>query len=135
MDYDQFLEEINECYRLNGLEPGYGLDRLATSPVNFFGIATKSTPVPTMWAEKQKWLVEKSKSNRILPNKHNANESEKLELKRQYKFFNSLADLVYTLAWELAESIGRLPDNLHSRLVLSTDKHRSRIRYIEKFGA
>lgn len=93
-----------------------------------------------MWAEKQKWLVEKSKSNQILPavifpNKHNANESEKLELKRQYKFFNSLADLVYTLAWELAEEIGRLPDNLHSRMVLSADKHRSRIKYIEKFGA
>jgi hypothetical protein len=134
MDYDQFLEEINECYRLNGLEPGYGLDRLATSPVNL-GIATKSTHVPLKAAEKQKWLVEKSKSNRIILDKHNANESEKLELKRQYKFFNSLADLVYTLAWELAENIGRLPDNLHSRMVLSTDKHKSRIRYIEKFGA
>jgi hypothetical protein len=133
MDYDQFLEEINECYRLNGLEPGYGLDRIAISPANNFGIATKSTPVPPMAAAKQKWLIQKSKCN-VLP-KDNTNESEKLELKRQYKFFTTLADLTYTLAWELAENIGRLPDNLHSRMVLSTDKHRSRMRYIEKFGA
>ena len=133
MDYDQFLEEINECYRMNGLEPGYGLDRLSISPANKFGIATKTPPVPTMLAEKQKWLMQKSKGN-VLP-KDNANDHEKLELKRQYKYFTSLADLVYTLAWELAEEIGRLPDNLHSRMVLSADKHRSRIKYIEKFGA
>jgi hypothetical protein len=49
--------------------------------------------------------------------------------------FMDVKDVVYSLAWELSQKIGRLPDHIHARMSLSIDRHPSVSRYIERFGA
>jgi hypothetical protein len=55
--------------------------------------------------------------------------------KSDLQVFSNLPDMLYLLALELSQKIGRLPDALHARMVLTTDQNPSVKAYIRQFGA
>lgn len=136
MDCEEFLRELKDCYRINGVE----------FPDDFMFFSSKFTPnpqvkrapyrnaahgkVPAMYRCEEKTLPE----NAFCYSKGKAAKEFLVTPKRKSRAFSDFRDMVYTLAWELSRKIGRLPDGLHARMVLSADGHPMVRRYIEERG-
>lgn len=144
MDYEQFFMELKECYSSHGLEFNYDFDSsVVKSWKNHFNkwgriLMSKyglKNPRPFVF-DKYSTGPDIKKSWNALQDKYaHASSAIKSSIYAlRPRVFFGVADMVYTLAWELSCEIGRLPDSLHARMVLSTDDHRARRNYIENHG-
>lgn len=133
MDCQTFLQELKDCYKINGLDLPEGMipnyrrasNRSAPRPAVSCELKCKSKPYepPYVYAK-----VANSYASFALKNFPNPMSKQKV------KIFADFKDMVYTLAWELSERIGRLPDSLHARMILSTDNHPLVKSYVWKWG-
>lgn len=116
MDYQQFFIELKECYLQHGLEFKFDLK------------SVKSTYIPKIYNKANfnyKSYRDTSCEAVSLKNKIAYSKKTNINVKTNMPHFTpsaTLKEFVYKLAFMLAEKIGKLPDHLHSRMVLSTDK-------------
>lgn len=128
MDCQTFLEELKDCYKINGIEFPDSL---------LFYRSNSSTRVPFNGKPAKHDRLKNQISSYAYAKVGNATPSYKhynAMSKQKIKVFTDFRDMVYTLAWELSERIGRLPDSLHARMVLSIDGHPMVKSYIGKWG-
>lgn len=145
MDYRAFFEELGRSYAHNGLEFPYTYDGF------YYGVLTRNKtvlgPFIAESAYKKAYAVPKEQTSFPKALSHPwcyASSDGKakapwyaksIEEIQKARYFEGPADMVYTLAWELSQRIGRLPDGLHARMVLSADDHRCIRRYVAEWGA
>lgn len=135
MDCEEFLRELKDCYRINGVE--------LPDDRSLLCFASRSQANKTPF---QKTSLDKvaamygceggasfKGSNCYAPNTTAQNFANPMS-KHKIRLFSDFRDMVYTLAWELSRKIGRLPDSMHARMVLSADGHPMVRRYIEERG-
>lgn len=143
MDCAAFFEEIRREFVSRGLEFRYSPERFVYG--DLFKVA------PSYQANKNKFVSlgvnNKSKKDLSAASKCSGDyeiwdncisKSQPYVIVRDdqdVEMFFDLLDMVYRLALKLAKKIGRLPDALHARMVLSSDDHPSVKRYIERYGA
>lgn len=143
MDCAAFFEEIRREFVSRGLEFRYSPERLVYG--DLFKVA------PSYKANKNNFVSlgvnKKSNKNLSATSKCSGgsefwndciSKSQPYVMVRDdqdVEMFFDLTDMVYRLALKLAKKIGRLPDALHARMVLSSDDHPSVKRYIERYGA
>lgn len=131
MDYGEFFKELKACHMEHGIPFGYEF----SGPVKNANICpgfVNSIKNKSCYSRKACSKKFSYKSNRKLATTLNKNLLWNLKSSMAFSSFPS--DLVYGIAWRLSERIGRLPDNLHNRMVLSIDGHPAIARYIEKHG-
>jgi hypothetical protein len=136
MDYEGFFEELRECHLANGIPfrhewplRAYLMIKNAT---NCYSVGKKK-PNPNKMPKT--WGMHSG-------NKH-FNSSLSSSAYKANKNAPSFCDFsydqdrreVYTIALDLARKIGRLPDNLHNRMVLTADRHPAILAYLDEFGA
>lgn len=135
-EYQVFFEELKACYKSHGLlmnarflSPG------TPNPTgSYLGGSIKSKN-SGHFSNKTPHLAKFgppcSYKNSAMNNKKTALKGKKSDL----RVFSNLPDMLYLLALELSQKIGRLPDALHARMVLTTDQNPSVKAYIRQFGA
>jgi len=139
IDYEQFFFELRDLYLANGLEFNHELSdvKRSISSSRHVGILTDLTLDKELVAkEGEEIFAESFKPNNKKMPFHNGIkiDNNKLFNKAMWKFYKSFEEFVYSLAYELAEKIGKLPDAMHSRMILSICNSPSRKKYVLKFG-
>lgn len=139
MDYHQFFLELRDCYASHGLEFGHDFESSVIKSWTHIPNKWMQPPFHNNMSKPPFCYSDKPPSPgnwAALRDKYaGASSSTKASLYAlRPRVFFSAADMVYTLAWDLSREIGRLPDALHARMVLSTDDHRARRTYIESHG-
>lgn len=127
MDHHQFLKELEEAYSDRGLELSYSRNKdqyILEEPA--LGIKKKGNIKKTFSWNKNPvmvgggWLTGTASSDN--PASFN------------FRVFGNIREFVYHLALRLSRRIGRLPDALHARMIMSTDDDRSLKEYVRKHG-
>lgn len=127
MDYREFLKELESACTSAGVDFEY-FNGGSASPINNYLFREKiNLPLPpktSTWSGaevkiKNGWSKTESYDN----NKH-----------ENFKIFQCLADLVYFIALNLSKKIGRLPEALHVRMMMSTDDNAHRKEYVRNHG-
>lgn len=143
MDCRAFFEELGRAYADNGLEFPYTYDGF------YYGKLPRNKTVPVQFAEglvrrnmfakpKEQTCFPKALSNPWCYASANGKApwyAKSIEEIQKARYFYGPSDMVYTLAWELSQRIGRLPDGIHARMVLSIDDHACIRRYVAEWGA
>lgn len=128
MDYEAFFDELVAEYALHNVEIRYYLDK---SKIKF----GTNDPFAAQLNDGSEIIVlgePKVKSHGWYSVDYDG--LKNLKNNTHLKFFPNAADLVYCLAYELSERVGRLRDSLHNRMVLSSDRSHWRKRYVKRFG-
>jgi hypothetical protein len=144
MDYEIFFRELEECYLENGLVFNYNLDdikRQSRFPGYYTSVVSTSTPFDLNLPKNVSYAsfstdVVNSKADADWVSEareYAATFNESLAHQMNVKIYKNLSDLVYFMALKLSEKIGKLPDHLHSRMILSHDKSEERIQYVRTF--
>ena len=134
IDYEQFFFELRDLYLANGLEFRHELNdvKQSISCSRHVGILTDIKLDKDLFGE------EKLPKDSFKPTNKFQNgikiDNNKLFNKAMWRFCKSFEEFVYSKAYELAEKIGRLPDAMHSRMILSTDDSPSLKKYVMQFG-
>jgi hypothetical protein len=128
IDSEQFFLELRDLYIANGLEFNHSLETFPNNKYSVLCTDMRSNCRPKSF---EPIVPPASNSERNLVQQKN---NRKLFSQIDIKYFKSLEEFLYAMAYELAERTGRLPDNIHSRIVLSTHDSQSRLKYILKFG-
>lgn len=116
MDYTIFLKELEDQYREKNMEFKCSYNQ---------GVGNFLVSIDSNAPELQKEITWNKNSKSFSCQSFNKTFS--------FKVFQTIAEAVYYLAWELASVIGRLPDHIHARMVLSTDKSPFLKKYVENF--
>jgi len=116
IDYKEFFEELKECYEKHSIEFNY--DLRAVRFKNEENISNKVYSYDEKYNKNDYWIKKTAITNPP-------------PIKRIFQNFESM---VYHIALNLAEKIGRLPDHLHSRMILSIDNDEYLKTYVRKFG-
>lgn len=131
MDYNQFLFELEQCYADHGIEfPKHMLKKTFDKDwgsfmykyMNLYGSNPTHSIKHANWHNKD--------------HKINTNYAYSKQKYTTFKntFSNNISVMVYKIALHLAERIGKLPDHLHARMVMSLDNNIFIKKYIDKFG-
>jgi hypothetical protein len=135
MDYEGFFEGLRECHLANGIpfrhEWPLRIYLMVKNATNCYSMGKKKpkpNKIPKSWGvfSGEKHLNRPPVSSAYKANK-NAPSSRDFSFKQDQRE-------VYTIALDLARKIGRLPDNLHNRMVLTADRHQSILAYLDEFG-
>lgn len=120
MDYATFFDDLETCYKENEIQ-----FRCSYSSAIRNFIVSVDPNAPELQKEEITYTWDKNK-------KHFAGQF--LNHKSfDFKVFKTKREVIYYLAWELACVIGRLPDKLHARMVLSTDRDPFLKTYLRSF--
>jgi hypothetical protein len=137
IDYEQFFFELRDLYLANGLEFNHELKDVKRniSSSRHVGIL-KDVALDKDLLGEEKFPKDSLKpTNKKIPFQNGIKiDNNKLFNKAMWRFYKSFEEFVYSTAYELAEKIGRLPDAMHSRMILSTDDSPARKNYVLKFG-
>jgi hypothetical protein len=127
MDYREFLNELESACSAAGVDFEY-FNGGSASPINNY-ILREKINLPNPPTKTYTW-------NRSEVNiKNEWIKTENYNNKREnFKVFQCLADLVYFLALSLSRKIGRLPEALHARMMMSTDDNANRKEYVRNHG-
>lgn len=144
MDAAAFFEDLRRCYSENGLPFDYDMEKsVSTKNLNFscksfsYAAAGKKNQAAGTGSlrdcfkeySKSKFLENIVKDAPMMTKNFASNEVSKWG--GIPRIFSSAEDMLYTLAWELSLVIGRLPDAVHARMILSVDHHHARLAYVE----
>ena len=134
MDYETFFYALRECHRSHGLPFDHrfsdAFDK-ETKGNKFSNTILKSFCYSKKTRSGGCVMEIKAPTNGATKN---GTYSKSFDFKMPWSMWRNPADMVYTIAWRLSERIGRLPDHLHNRMVLSADRHIAISRYIRKHG-
>jgi hypothetical protein len=134
IDYKGFFEELKECYEKHLIEFNYDL-----RAVRFKDEENISNKVYSKAKTTTNQVSNQPKQSEQYDEKYNKNDywikkpaiTNPPPIKR---IFRNFENMVYYIALNLAEKIGRLPDHLHSRMILSIDNDEYLKTYVRKFG-
>ena len=133
--YKEFFEELRECYEKHSIDFNYDLRNVGfkyeENIPNKVYVKTKATTNQISNQPKQSEEYNENHNKNDYWIKKPAATNPPTKIKRIFQNFESM---VYHIALNLAENIGRLPDHLHSRMVLSIDNNEYLKTYIRKFG-
>lgn len=145
MDCRTFFEELGRAYAESGLEFPYSyegfyygrLPRNKIVPGQFFAQSShknlSAKPKDASFFSKalsHPWCYAVSNDKAKAPWY-----AKSIEEIQKARCFADPSDMVYTLAWELSQSVGRLPEAIHARMVFSADDHPCVRKYISMWGA
>jgi hypothetical protein len=134
IDYEQFFFELRDLYLANGLEFNHELNdvKRSISSSLHVGVLTDLTLDKDLGKEIFKSF---KPNNKKMPFRDGIKiDNNKFFDKAKWKFYKSFEEFIYSMAYELAEKIGKLPDAMHSRMILSICDSPSRKKYVLKFG-
>ena len=124
MDYDQFLKELRAVYSENGFEMEY-------ASYNGRYSVKQETYIPKKKEQTFTWNKNPMNiSNDWMGKSYNNNKN----YDKSFKMFESIAEVVYYFAFRLSSLIGKLPEALHVRMVMSTDDNWHRKEYVRIHG-
>lgn len=124
MDYDQFLNELRVAYSQRGLEMQY-------VPTNKRYAVEENTYVPKPKDQTFTWDKKQVKmGNNWMTKTYNNNK----DYNKSFKVFDTIAEIAYYFAFRLSMIIGKLPEALHVRMIMSTDDNRHRKEYVRIHG-
>ena len=140
IDYEQFFFELRDLYLKNGLEFKHELSdvKRSISSSRHVGVLARAAFVggfvPELTLDKEIFKSFKPNNKKILARNGIEINNNKLFDKAKWKFYKSFEEFIFAMAYELAEKIGKLPDAMHSRMILSICDSPSRKKYVLKFG-
>jgi hypothetical protein len=133
MDYEGFFKELKECHL------AYGIPFEHEWPLRTYFMIKNATNCYSPGKKKPK----PNKSWGVFSGGKHFNRSPVPSVHKANKNAPSICDFsyeqdqreIYAIALGLARRIGRLPDGLHNRMVLTTDRHPAILTYLDGFGA
>jgi hypothetical protein len=151
--YEDFFEELKSCYESHGLAFKYSLDHYFPTyyPKNYFK-TQKNKPsscnnkvggafgalhgaIVGLRGKSTKNKIKRSYPKTFENFDRGASENKWGPATQEFDFFRDVPDMLYRLSLRLSRKIGRLPDNLHARMVFAVGLHPSVSEYINTFGA
>jgi hypothetical protein len=137
MDYENFFNELRECYIAHGLEFRHEwplrANLMIKNATNCYSLNKKKLKTNKMPKNWNIWTDSKQlRNSSLVPSAHKINNNAPSIC--NFSFKEDRRE-VYNIALNLARKIGRLPDNLHSRMLLTADQHPSILAYLDEFGA
>lgn len=132
MDCRTFFEELGQSYVDNGLDFPYSYEGFYFGDFGRAKAQPKSAHPHPPPNKKKYDLYSRLFDGKAVEYKWY---SPPIDHKQKDRLFKNPTDMVYTLAWELSQRIGRLPAALHARMVIGGDDHPCVRRYIAEWGA
>jgi hypothetical protein len=136
MDYEVFFDELRECHLANGLPFEYEwplrVYMMIKNTANCYSVCNKKSKPNKM--PKSYGVSAGNKYFNFPPVPSLSKANKNAPTIRDFKYNQDRRE-IYRIALELARKIGRLPDSLHNRMVLATDRHPAILAYMDEFGA
>jgi hypothetical protein len=136
MDYEIFFKELKECHLANGIpfEHEWPLRAYLTikNATNCYSLGKKKpkpNKTPKSWG-----IFRGNKHFNGPPVPFLSKANKNAPSSRDFMYKQDRRE-IYTIALGLARKIGRLPDGLHNRMVLTADRHPAILAYLDEFDA